>query len=47
MILQMKIIEKKLIDIIPYENNPRNNDGAVDAVAASLILEGYLAFRGR
>ena len=25
----------------------RNMDKTVDAVAASLILEGYLAFRGR
>lgn len=28
-------------DIIPYENNPRNNDGAVDAVAASIKEFGF------
>lgn len=37
----MKIIEKKLSDLIPYENNPRNNDGAVDAVAASIKEFGF------
>lgn len=29
----IKIIEKKVADLIPYENNARINDGAVDAVA--------------
>lgn len=29
----MKIEELKIGDIKPYENNPRNNEGAVDAVA--------------
>lgn len=37
----MKIIERKLSDLIPYENNPRNNDGAVDAVAASIKEFGF------
>lgn len=27
--------------LIPYENNPRNNDGAVDAVAASIKEFGF------
>lgn len=30
----MKIIDKKLSELTPYANNPRLNDGAVDAVAA-------------
>lgn len=29
--------------LIPYENNPRNNDGAVDAVAASIKEFGFKA----
>ena len=37
----MKVIEKKTADIIPYENNPRNNDDAVDAVAASIKEFGF------
>ncbi len=28
-------------DVIPYENNPRNNDAAVDAVAASIDEFGF------
>ena len=28
-------------DIIPYENNPRNNDNAVEAVAASIREFGF------
>ena len=32
----MKIIDKKLAELTPYANNPRLNDGAVDAVAARL-----------
>ena len=31
----INIIEKNINDIIPYENNPRNNENAVDKVAAS------------
>jgi DNA modification methylase len=37
----MKITLKKLSDIKPYEGNPRENDGAVDAVAASLKEFGF------
>ena len=37
----MKIIEKKLTDIKPYENNPRNNDNAVEYVAASIDEFGF------
>ena len=37
----MNIIEKNTNELIPYENNPRNNDGAVDAVAASIKNFGF------
>lgn len=37
----MKIIEKKLTDIKPYENNPRHNDNAVEYVAASIDEFGF------
>lgn len=37
----MKIIEKKITELREYENNPRNNEGAVDAVAASIKEFGW------
>ena len=37
----MKIIEKSVEELTPYENNPRKNDGAVDAVAASIREFGF------
>jgi DNA modification methylase len=37
----MKIEMRKLADIKPYENNPRRNDDAVDAVAASITEFGF------
>ena len=37
----MEIIQIHVDDIIPYENNPRDNDGAVDAVAASIAEFGF------
>lgn len=37
----MNIVEKKVADLIPYENNPRKNDDAVDAVAASIKEFGF------
>lgn len=37
----MKIIEKKLSEIKPYERNPRKNDSAVDAVANSIKEFGF------
>lgn len=37
----MNIIEKKLADVKPYEKNPRKNDNAVDAVAASIREFGF------
>ena len=36
-----KIIEMAIEDVIPYENNPRKNDGAVDSVAASIHEFGF------
>lgn len=32
----MEIIEKRIEEIIPYENNPRQNDKAIEAVAKSI-----------
>jgi len=37
----MNIVKRKLTDIRPYEQNPRLNDAAVDAVAASLKEFGW------
>lgn len=37
----MKIIEKSVADLREYENNPRDNDGAVDAVAESIKQFGF------
>ncbi len=37
----MKIEQRKLSDIKPYEQNPRHNDEAVDAVAASIAQFGF------
>ena len=37
----MQIIEIKTDELIPYANNPRNNDAAVDAVAASIKEFGW------
>lgn len=37
----MEIVFKKLVDIKPYENNPRKNDASVDKVAASIKEFGF------
>ena len=37
----MEIIEKRLDELTPYENNPRVNEGAVEAVAESLKKFGW------
>lgn len=37
----MKITEIELSNLHEYENNPRDNDGAVDAVAASIREFGF------
>jgi ParB-like nuclease domain len=38
----MQVILRALASIRPYENNPRLNDAAVDAVAASIRAFGFL-----
>lgn len=38
---KMNIVYKKVKDLIPYENNPRNNDEAVDYVAKSIEEFGF------
>ena len=40
-IRDMKIEQWKIGDVKPYENNPRINDAAVDAVAASIQEFGF------
>ena len=37
----MKIVDKKINELIPYENNPRLNDEAVDYVANSIKEFGF------
>ena len=37
----MKVIEKKLAELVPYENNPRNNAAAVPLVEASIKEFGF------
>lgn len=37
----MKVVDKKLTEITPYENNPRNNDAAVEKVANSIKAFGF------
>ena len=38
---EMKIIMKNIDEIIPYENNPRKNDNAVDYVVNSIKKFGF------
>ena len=37
----MDIVEKPIGELIPYENNPRYNDRAVNDVAKSIELYGF------
>lgn len=37
----MQITNKQIKELIPYQNNPRRNDKAVDAVAASIKQFGF------
>ena len=37
----MKVIEKKVEELVPYENNPRNNENAVEYVANSIKEFGF------
>ncbi len=39
----MELVEKKISELIPYANNPRKNDGAVDAVVESIKQCGYIS----
>lgn len=39
----MVIVTKQMAEIRPYERNPRANDGAVEAVAASIAQCGYIS----
>lgn len=38
----MKLEKLRLADIVPYKNNPRKNDGAVNAVAESIRQCSYI-----
>ena len=40
-ILDIKIIYKSADELVPYENNPRDNTAAIDAVAASIKEFGF------
>lgn len=37
----MNVVNKRLDELLPYANNPRINDGAVDAVAKSIEQYGF------
>lgn len=37
----MKVIQRRLTDVIPYGRNPRKNEAAVDAVASSIRQFGW------
>src|SRR5699024_9563372 len=39
--VELKMVYKKIEEILLYENNPRNNDEAVDAVAESIQEFGF------
>ena len=39
----MKLVKKKVRDLIPYENNPRINDAAVPELIKSIEQCGYVA----
>ena len=38
---KLNVIHLKVSDLIAYENNPRKNDDAVDAVASSIKSFGF------
>lgn len=38
----MDLVKKKLADIVPYENNPRINDYAIEPVEQSIEQVGYI-----
>lgn len=37
----MNIVEKRIKELTPFENNPRHNDGAVEVVANSIKEFGF------
>jgi hypothetical protein len=37
----LKVVQRPIDEIKPYEKNPRQNDGAIDAVAASIRQFGF------
>lgn len=37
----LNILELELIELIPYKNNPRNNEEAVEPVANSIKTFGF------
>lgn len=39
--MEMKIIEKRIEELIDYENNPRHNEAAIEKVAASIAEFGF------
>lgn len=39
--VKMNIVYKKVADLVPYENNPRNNDDAVNYVSNSIKEFGF------
>ena len=41
--MKKELLKMKLSDIVPYENNPRRNDQAVDAVKESIKQCDYIA----
>ena len=38
---EIKTVEMKLLDLVPYENNPRKNEKAVEAVKNSIKQFGF------
>ena len=44
--MKLEIIYKKINEIIPYKNNPRKNDDAVDDVANSIKEFGFTGLSG-
>lgn len=41
MVQKLNLVQKKIVDLIEYDNNPRHNDEAVNAVANSISEFGY------
>ena len=38
---EINLVRKKVNDLLPYENNPRDNEEAVDPVSKSIVKYGY------